>query len=54
MEQEPISLNKRQMQIALWMLHEGMSEIEIMAAKLRAIEVIAAHDALNIPAESLT
>lgn len=52
MQYEVRPLNKREMQVALWMLHEGMNEMEIMAAQLRAIEVIEGMDATGMPVDS--
>lgn len=45
-------LTRREMEVALWLLREGMSAIEIMAAKLRAMEIIEGMEATGIPVDS--
>ena len=37
-------LNSRQLEIYLWLTHEGMTVPEILTAQARAIEIVAAHE----------
>jgi hypothetical protein len=41
------TLDRRQMEVYLCMVRETMNVAEILAAQLRAIEIIAAHDAVG-------
>lgn len=52
MQKEVRPLTRREIEIYLWMLHEGMSAIEITAAQFRAIEVIAGMEETGVPVDS--